>query len=372
MRRFAAQPRPNWRQTVEEQGLVFHSPDDIAYWDESAYYQFSSGEIDDLEKATYALNGMCLAAVEHVVQHRLFDRFQIPAEFHEFLIRSWDRDELTIVGRFDLAYDGSGPPKLLEYNADTPTSLLEAAVIQWQWHKDTGHGSDQFNSIHERLIEAWGRLPKTEPVHFAAMTDDIEDFVTITYLRDTAQQAGLANPYIDIQTIGWDHGQNLFVDESAQPIRRCFKLYPWEWMIRESFAPYLAADRALWLEAPWKMLLSNKEILVVLSELYPQSEYLLKAAHEPPGDSYVKKPILSREGANVTVVRDGQILAETDGPSGDQPCVYQELFPLPEFDGHHAILGSWMVNGYAGGLGIREDSSLVIGNRSRFVPHVIE
>jgi glutathionylspermidine synthase len=36
-----------------------------------------------------------------------------------------------LYGRFDLAYRGDGPPKLLEYNADTPTALFEAAVVQW-------------------------------------------------------------------------------------------------------------------------------------------------------------------------------------------------------------------------------------------------
>jgi glutathionylspermidine synthase len=281
-------------------------------------------------------------------------------------------DEIAIVGRFDLAYDGNGPPKLLEYNADTPTSLLEAAVVQWQWMKDTGHGRDQFNSIHERLIEAWKRLPGNQKVHFAAMTDDIEDFVTTSYLQDTAQQAGLTTAYLDIASLGWDSNRKLFVDETAQPVRRCFKLYPWEWMIRESFGPNIVGDSVSWLEPPWKMLLSNKEILVLLSEMFPGSHYLLPARHEAVGASYVKKPILSREGANVTIVRDGNVVLATDGAYGDQPSVYQELYSFRDFDGNHAVLGSWMVNGYACGIGIREDSTLVTGNRSRFVPHVIE
>jgi glutathionylspermidine synthase len=372
MQRISAQPRPNWRKTVESQGLMFHSPDDQTYWDESAYYRFTTAQIDEIETATYALDKMCLAAVEHVVTNRLFDQFQIPLFFHDFLAQSWDRDELTIVGRFDLAYDGVSAPKLLEFNADTPTSLLEASVIQWNWHKDTGIGSDQFNSIHERLIEAWTRLPKDEPIHFTGLTDDIEDFTTVTYLRDTAQQAGLTAPYIDIESIGWDHNRNLFVDESAQPILRCFKLYPWEWLIAEPFGPSLITDTVQWLEAPWKMLLSNKQILVVLTELFPQSQYLLPTGEKPRGNTYVKKPALSREGSNVAVVRDGIIAQETDGPYGQSRCVYQQLFNLPDFDGQHAVLGSWLINGYAAGIGIREDRSLITGNRSRFVPHVIE
>ena len=113
---------------------------------------------------------MCLEAVEHVIENGRLGEFDIPEPFHDFVARSWERDEHTIYGRFDLCFDGTGPPKLLEYNADTPTALLEAAVIQWFWSQDllASAGSiaadretapfDQFNSIHERLIEAWGRV----------------------------------------------------------------------------------------------------------------------------------------------------------------------------------------------------------------------
>ena len=59
----------------------------------------------------------------------------------------------SIYGRFDLRYDGAGPAKLLEYNADTPTTLLEASILQWNWLKDTHEGDDQWNSLHEKLVE---------------------------------------------------------------------------------------------------------------------------------------------------------------------------------------------------------------------------
>src|SRR5205823_11532826 len=131
------------------------------YWDESVYYRFAGWQIAQLEKATYALNDMCLKAVQHVIDNNLFERFQIPQPFWDWVKKSWDRDEITLYGRFDFAYDGRNAPKLLEYNADTPTSLLEAAVIQWYWLQDTQPKLDQFNSIHERLIEAWKRIKPT-------------------------------------------------------------------------------------------------------------------------------------------------------------------------------------------------------------------
>ena len=245
MKRLDATPRPDWQRTVEGQGFLFHTGEEgQPYWDESAYYQFTAGEIDAIERATYALDEMCLRAVQHVIDEGRFERFQVPPPFVDYVRRSWERDEVTVYGRFDLAFDGKSEPKLLEYNADTPTSLLEAAVIQWQWFKDTRGDLDQFNSIHERLIDAWcaaaaepGRPPG--PWHFAAMNGVCEDAMTVTYLRDTAAQAGLDTRYIDVEQIGWNWDRRRFVDEQERPMGNVFKLYPWEWLVRETFAPQL-------------------------------------------------------------------------------------------------------------------------------------
>ena len=158
MQRIAGEPRPDWQARVEGQGLQYHTIDGQPYWDEGAYYAFRSAEIDELERATYALNDLCQKAVEHVFDANRLDQFQVPPPYHDFLRQSWEHDELTVYGRFDFAFDGRTPPKLLEYNADTPTALLEAAVIQWFWLKDTHPDADQFNSIHERLLEFWPRL----------------------------------------------------------------------------------------------------------------------------------------------------------------------------------------------------------------------
>ncbi len=380
MLRLPIEPRADWRKVVESQGLTFHSIDGAAYWDESAYYLFEAGEVDVIEAATARLDQMCLAAVGHAIEQGRLDEFEIPGEFHDFVATSWDRDERTIYGRFDLAYDGIRPPKLLEYNADTPTALLEAAVVQWFWSKDLLGPLDdreialfdQFNSIHERLIEAWRRVGGDlgRRVDFAALGDSVEDVMTVSYLRDTAIQAGLKTEFLEVKGIGWNAGRGAFTDLRERAIGVLFKLYPWEWMLREPFGRFLPVAATRWLEPPWKMVLSSKAILPLLSELFPESPYLLRADFEPIGDSYVCKPVHSREGANVTIVRDGRIIAETDGEYGDGPLIYQEFHPLPEFGGRHAVIGSWMVDGHACGMGIREDDGPITRNTSRFVPHI--
>lgn len=373
MQRVRSTPRPGWQKTVESQGFYFHTTEDAQpYWDESACYRFSPAQIDAIERATYALNDMCLKAVQHVIDNDLCDPFQIPQRHWDWVKSSWERDEITIYGRFDLSYDGASPPKLLEYNADTPTSLLEAAVIQWFWMKDVYPQADQFNAIHERLIEAWRRAGSQMPGPwlFAGVSGNLEDYMTVTYLRDTATQAGLTTQYVPIEKLGWNWDRGQFVDAAQRHVANCFKLYPWEWMLREPFASQLLADNTRWMEAPWKMIPSNKAILPVLWELFPNSPHLLRASLEPLAGSFVRKPMLGREGANIMRVADGREEPPTAGPYGP-PYVYQELCRLPAFDGNYPVIGSWMVNGYACGIGIREDRSPVTQNTSRFVPHVI-
>jgi glutathionylspermidine synthase len=372
MERLVTTPRPDWVRRVESVGMHYHTLDDGPYWDERAYYRFSTAEVEELERATYALDQMCLEAVAHVIDQRRFGPFGIPAAFHDFVVRSWQTDERTVYGRFDLAYDGRGVPQLLEYNADTPTALLEAAVVQWFWMKDCHPDADQFNSIHERLIEAWRAVGAADPgrVTFVSLAGNVEDYMTVTYLRDTAVQAGLDTAYLAVEDLGWNAARRAFVDLQDRPLSTVFKLYPWEWMLADPFAPHLQEATTRWLEAPWKMLLSNKALLPVLSELFPESPYLLRAAFQPTGPSYVRKPIQGREGANITLVVDGRTTAATDGPYGAQPYVYQEWKPLSTFDGNYAVIGSWMVNGYPCGIGIREDRGPVTQNTSRFVPHL--
>lgn len=373
MRRVTAGPRANWRRDVEELGFTYHTIDGDPYWDEAGWYEFSLAEIEEIEAATNTLHELCLEAVQVVLDDDRFDEFEIPLAFREWIRASWNNDDPTIYGRFDLAWDGRGVPKLLEYNADTPTALFEAAVVQWKWLEAVHPKLDQFNSLHEKLIEAWEYLRGNgmQSLRFSATPEHEEDFGNITYLRDTAAQAGLPTDYLDITDIGFDAFQKSFVDNAGNTIHWLFKLYPWEWMIDEEFGQHLLASTTKWIEPPWKMLLSNKALLVILWELFPDSPYLLPAAWQPLKGDYVRKPILSREGSNVQIVRRGRVEQETAGPYAGHRSVYQEYQPLKNWGCGHPVLGSWVVGDVACGMGIREDENPITHNTSRFVPHLI-
>ena len=376
MRRVSSFPRPTWREEVEKIGFTYHTIDGDLYWDESAYYEFTLAEIEELESATNTLHELCLEAVQAVIDEDRLDEFQIPTPYHDWIRASWNNDEPTIYGRFDLAWDGRTPPKMLEYNADTPTGLFEASVVQWKWLEAVHPHLDQFNSLHERLIAAWGTLRhenfSASRISFGATEDHEEDFGNVSYLRDTASQAGIITEYLDMTAIGFDSRRNGFVNRNGAPIDWMFKLYPWEWMLGEPFAPNLLTSRTKWIEPPWKMLLSNKALLVVMWELFPTCEYLLPAAWQPLRGDYVRKPVLAREGSNVQIVRNGIIKEQTSGPYSDQPAVYQAYQPLARSNGGHAVLGSWIVGDTACGLGIREDHNPITHNLSRFIPHLIQ
>ncbi len=374
MRRISCTPRHDWQKKVESAGLTWHSLDE-PYWNESAYYEFSSAEVDTLEAATNELEKMTLAAAQHVIDNRLYSRMGIPEQAIPLIESSWEAEPPSLYGRFDLSYDGKHPPKLLEYNADTPTSLLEAAVIQWYWLEELFPKRDQFNSIHERLVALWKELTPYLPggrIDFCSL-DDAEDGMTVTYLQDTAQQAGLTASIFPIQEIGWNG--NAFVGPDDEHLSAVFKLYPWEWMVREEFGQHISKASTIWIEPAWKMLLSNKGILPVLWELYPRHPYLLEAHFDSPGlmMSWVKKPLLGREGANITLHQPGNEI-QTDGEYGEEGFIYQELAPAAVFDGMQAVLGSWVVGheegNAAAGMGIRESDSPIITNTSRFVPHL--
>lgn len=286
------------------------------------------------------------------------------------ILHSWDRDDFSLYGRFDLSFDGESPPKLLEYNADTPTALVEAAVAQWYWLEETHYGADQFNSIHERLVAAWKRW-QGKTIHFSSIKEHAEDQMTVLYLRDTCEQAGVQTASVHVEDIGWDKRRKIFVDLDLRPLELCFKLYPWEWMWHEEFGNHLAAEAVLFIEPAWKMLLSNKGLLPILWELFPNHPNLLPSYTNETqlAGRYVRKPILSREGSNVTWVENGTIIEETGGDYGQEGFIYQSPAGLPEFDGQHPVMGVWVVDHEAAGLGIREDTRKITGNLSRFVPH---
>ena len=326
---------------------------------------------------------MCLQAVEKVVKSdELLTRFCIPKHTWDFVRDSWKLRQPSLYSRLDLAWDGKGDAKLLENNADTPTSLYEAAFFQWIWLEDQARagnlpqGSDQFNSLQEKLIERFAALHQEHGfnwLHFACCRDTEEDRATVQYMQDCATEAGLPNEFLYIDEIGLgERGQ--FTDQHDQVISNLFKLYPWEFMLREVFSTKLADAGVRWLEPAWKSIISNKALLPLLWEMFPDHPNLLPAyfaddKNAPQMDKYVVKPLFSREGANIRIIENGKEIASAEGPYGEEGMIIQQFYQLPKFGDSYTLIGSWLIDDQPAGIGIREDRALITQDLSRFYPH---
>lgn len=382
MKRVILPKREQWQTAHTEIGFDYFnlpSRDGSLYWSEGVAYEFTLKQIEQLEDASNELHQMCLHVVTDMIQRGNYPNyFQLPKEAISSIEQSFKNKAPTLYGRFDFTYDGEAI-KMLEYNADTPTGLLEASVAQWLWIeqvKNIPH-RDQFNRIHEALIEQWKLLytPQTT-VHFAAsQAAGREDWGNLEYLMDTAFQAGLNVSELAIENIGWD-GEN-FVDLTDQTIKHLFKLYPWEWIWSEPFSKHIQ-QQTEWIEPCWKMLLSNKAILVELWKHFPHHPLLVESHAFDPHANYagkwVRKPILSREGANIRIIQDNLDCGEASGSFYFQDYdqagyVMQRWVDTPLHQGMLPTLGLWMVGDTCAGLSLREDVFDVIGNDAHFAAH---
>jgi glutathionylspermidine synthase len=384
MQRIATSQRKNLDERIKEYGFSFHAVDGEPYWDEQVYYAFTLEEIErDLEAPANELAALCLELVGRIhADEEVLKKLAIPTHAWSLIAESWRGKDQSLYGRFDFSYGGDGPAKLLEYNADTPTSLFEAAVFQWVWLEDAmaqkliPADADQFNSMHEKLIARLKAIVSGPRLHLAGMLESEEDAGFLAYLEDCAIQAGLATTRLAMSDIG-DDGNRGFVDLAGEKIQYLFKLYPWEWMFADAFGASPSMRKTRYFEPPWKALLSNKGILPLLWKLAPGHPNLLPAFFEDDpakaelGARFVKKPIYSREGANILIVDGDQVMAHEGGSYGAEGYVRQALVRQRQFSGKYPVVGAWIIGDEACGIGIREDDGPITRNLSRFVPHAI-
>lgn len=381
--------RADYTERLNEIGFQYHSvlsSDQQQYWSEGAAYEFTLKQIEEIESVSESLHEMCMETIESIIETGDYpDGFNLSDDAKSLIEHSWRNADFHIYGRFDLLVEPSGKIKLYEYNADTPTALLESAVAQWQWLEQVEDvpNRDQFNSIHEKLIARWSQALKSSQNSMlyvlASNEGPFEDWGNVEYLADTAMQGGWQIHIDEIENVGYDPHDVRFVDKAGNPIDNAFKLYPWEWMMEEDFGEFVIDCPTKWFEPPWKMLLSNKAILPVLWQKYPDHPNLLAAFFEDKKPNvnfqcmFVKKPILGREGANIqmagtfadTLIEGSHQVQEYDGAG----YIYQEYAPLPNFQGKHPVIGSWIIGDEPAGIGIREDNTIISGNGSHFVPH---
>lgn len=384
MKRIPVKERSGLAEAAARHEFEYQAGRGVPFWDETAFYQFTTQQIDeDIAAPAEEIENLCFEVIARAMEDEsVLLRLGVARPHWDIIADSWQNKERNLYGRMDFSYYGTGPAKLLEYNADTPTTLYESAVFQWEWLEEADKEGllparcDQFNEVHEKIVEAFPHLGIDSILHLASNQDVEDDKGTLEYIGECAQEAGLLTNVLAMEDIGIsEDGQ--FTDLDDKPISTLFKLYPWEWIFAEEFSSHISASGARFIEPAWRSILSNKGLLPILWEMFEGHPNLLPAFFEDDpaadalGETYVRKPLLGRQGANVEIYRDGEIETSREGPYGEQAYILQEFHPLPEFDGGYPLIGCWLIASRAVGMGIREDRTLITGTEANFVPHII-
>lgn len=379
MKRLFISPRENVSKSLNDIYFTYHSTckqQKKSFWNESVYYEFSLEEVEHIESTTEELHNRSLDVVDYVVKNPdILNEFNIPSYAHSVICDSWKYNDPTLMGRFDLSFNNDTKEiKCLEYNADTPTLAIETALAQWFWLQDVFPGYDQYNSLHEKLIDGYSNLKTTikgNTFYFTSVSFEEEDVRHIEYFMDLATQAGLQCSYIPIDRIGWNEIEKSFKDENEYPIKFLHKLYPWEWLLNEQFGKELIHNVAC-LEPLWKCILSNKMFLVYLHKLFPNHPNILYTSVDKPNSGkFVEKPILAREGQNIKIYSDNEIIKYTNGYYDDEKKIYQQYVDLNNF-GNDIIIGSWIVGNTGAGMIIRETDNMIVTGEDAIIPHIIK
>lgn len=385
-------PLSNWQIDMEKDlGFHYHSfasEEDwraAPYWQAKAFYVFNENEVDEFEKAGKECYQLYCDTIEELVSKNELSRLGIDPRWTRHIKESWNKDEPSLIGRFDFSYDGKNL-KLLEFNGDTPTSLFEASIVQWyskEKHFDQKY--DQFNFIHEQLSASWEDLYLNYDIKTCDFTSspNYEDMTNAVYSMKIAQSKGVDCEFVAIDDLGYDRYNHVLYNETNRTTKNLYKLWPFEYLIEDdSEALENVLPNTRFIEPMWKMGMSTKAALALIHEKDPNSPYILKAyldqekANRELKGSYASKPFFSREGEGIKLIENGASICESYYADENKGTMYQELAKLPSFkdtrdnEVYNPVIGIWVIGGEVCGMGVRENKGLITDNNSLFVPHI--
>lgn len=355
--------KPISKDALEKMGFSWHKDGDGEYIVRDKFVAITKQEAQEYVNATNELYTMFEKAAAYVIKNSLFDALDIPPSLVSQIQYSWENErENHLYGRFDLSGGIDDKPiKLIEFNADTPTLLLESAVIQFMMLKfDDSINAEQFNTVYESISLKFEKISKQKKgpfshFLFSSVQGIEEESVTVKLLENMAKDRELLTSFEYLEDVDTENSSDFW-----------FKLYPWEDM--ENFTQHNTTSM---LNPAYTLLYQSKGMLAILYELFPDSPYLLKSAFEPLKEKYVKKRMFGREGANIDIVdENGAIVNSTDGIYDEYKAVYQEYtaFARDEEDNYYQA-GVFYSDG-ACGVGFRRGKE-ILDDMSQFIGHVV-
>ncbi|EAI8563823.1 glutathionylspermidine synthase family protein [Campylobacter upsaliensis] len=375
---------------LESIGFSWHTDEDGSDYLDNQFICVSKNEANAYYEAANELYDMFIAAAQNVIDNDRFDELGIPFNLIDAIKMSWENEvHWHLYGRFDFAGGLDGKPiKLIEFNADTPTSLFESAILQWAMLKQNNLDEHlQFNSIYESLMDNFKRLITLDEsveefeehyrgwkILFSSVAGNKEEELTTKLLAHIAKDAGFECDFAYVDEVEFGE-EGIF--KNGVNYEYWFKLLPWEEIAIEEgelamlLTQIMRNQKAIILNPAYTLLFQSKGILKILWELYPNHPLLLESSCEPlQGKDFVRKPMFGREGANISIVKDDVKLQENIGPYGNNKMIYQQYYELNSNENKYYQAGVFFA--YEGcGLGFRK-GGLIIDNASKFVGHIIK
>lgn len=381
------------KQYLESLGFYWHTDSDNSRYISDEIIVISEQEALSFENAANELYDMFIHAGQYIIDNNLFHNIGIPFNLINTIKLSWENDvHWHLYGRFDFAGGIDGLPiKLLEFNADTPTSLFETAIIQWAILKYNGLQENlQFNGVYEAILDNFKRIVTLDndidrfdhlyegwKFLFTSIRGNIEEENTVRLLQHIASKAGFKTKFAFADEIDFSKEDGIVFENENYEL--WFKLIPWEMIAIEE--PDLAMlleqiiqnEKAIIFNPAYTLLFQSKGIMKILWDLYPNHPLLLKTSFEPiVNHKYVKKPIFGREGGNVSIIdNDGSVLKSNDGEYENYKMIYQEYAQLAKDTRGNSYQAGVFYAYETCGLGFRKGRE-IIDNYSKFVGHIVK
>ena len=386
--------KPLSDEYLESIGFVWHTDSDNSSYISDEIVVISEDEANAYYEATNELYDMFAEAGQYVIDNDLFHDLNIPFNLVEMIKESWENDvHWHLYSRFDLAGGIDGKPiKLIEFNADTPTSLFETAIIQWAMLKANGlDEASQFNNLYEALKDNFKRIITLDSdiekfdeyysglgwkILFSSISGSSEDINTTKLLQHIATEAGFNTDFEFIENVQFnDEG----IYKNDELFEFWFKLIPWENIaIEESelaliLTQIIGDKKAIIFNPAYTLMFQSKGFMKILWDLYPNHPLLLETSFEPlVGKKQVEKRCFGREGANVTIINADQSIDEqTNGDYEGHKPIYQEYVEFPKDSNGNSYQAGVFYAYEACGLGFRRGGK-ILNNMSKFVGHIIK
>lgn len=340
----------------------------------------------------------------------LFEALGLPEETWGAVRVSLSETYPTVIGRFDWAETAEGL-KMLELNSDTPTSIVEAYVVNGRICAEAGladpnaglatHLGDALAAAVEAYAAQGNAVGR---VAFSALDWHAEDAGTTRYLL---AQSGLAHArFVPLESLRvYEDRLCEWRAETAEhePIDLLYRLHALEKLAEERdeadgyptgahVLDLMVRGRLSVLNPPSAFLAQSKAFQALIWNLHEAGEffsaeeqetiarYMLPTYMENRFEGvcpYVSKPIFGREGGAVTLYGADGSVQEKDGEAQywEQSMIYQQLVELPvvELETERGLeecrllWGSFLIGGQASAI-VARAGGRITGNLSYYVP----